>query len=178
MLTDRDSAHRLLKELGAPDRLLAHVRLVGEAADSIIRAYTNLGLKFDAKLIVLGVAIHDVGKILHPQELFEPGSFHESAGKALLLSKGVQREVADCCVTHADWKGADVTLEERTVALADKLWKGKRVEELELSIIDGVASRLGCDRWEIFTQLDSVFEEIASDGPKRLHQSQVWGDLK
>jgi hypothetical protein len=66
----------------------------------------------------------------------------------------------------------EVSLEERTVALADKLWKGKREAELELLIIDEVAARLGISRWDIFERLDSSFEEIASGGAERLQGSK------
>ena len=44
----------------------------------------------------------------------------------------------------------------------DKLWKGKREERLELRIIDQIAKRLNKDRWDIFSELDESFEEIAS----------------
>jgi hypothetical protein len=58
-----------------------------------------------------------------------------------MLKHGVQPEVAKCCVSHAAWRNPDATFEERTVALADKLWKGKRDTDLELVIIDGVLQR-------------------------------------
>lgn len=172
MLNNRADAYALLRELGAPERLLLHVRLVGEAADQLMQAYTALGIKFNAQLIELGCALHDAGKIHHPQELDAPGSQHESEGEALLLTHQVQPEVARCCVTHAAWEDPAVSLEERSVALADKLWKGKRNEALELSVMDAVASRLGMDRWDVFAQLDSVFEDIAARGAERLHRSR------
>lgn len=140
----------------------------------LTQLYAKLGVRFDAKLIELGVAIHDAGKIQHQQELDVPGSLHEPAGETLLLSHGVQPEVARCCITHAAWQGQNVSLEERSVALADKLWKGKREEALELSVVDEVASRLGVGRWEVFEPLDSVFEEIASDQTARLHRSRAF----
>jgi hypothetical protein len=173
MIKTREDAYHLLAELGAPRRLLQHVRLVGEAADHLIDAYTDLGLSFDARLIRLGVAVHDVGKIEFPAELEGPGSMHEPAGEALLLAKGVQPEIARCCVTHASWNSADVSFEERSIALADKLWKGKREESLELAVIDGVAARLSLSRWDVFTRLDEVFERIAFDGPARLERSRA-----
>lgn len=173
MLSTRADADLLLQQLGAPQHLLAHLRLVGEAADLLIIALGNLGLQFDAQLIELGVAVHDAGKILHPQELVGPGSQHEAAGEALLLTHGVQPAVARCCVTHAAWQGAEVSLEERTVALADKLWKGKREASLELCVIDGVAARLGVGRSDIFEQLDAVFEAIAAGGTERLARSRT-----
>jgi hypothetical protein len=65
-----------------------------------------------------------------------------------------------------------VSLEERTVALADKLWKGKREAALELSIIDEIAERLGVSRWEVFERLDTAFEDIAAGGAERLEASR------
>lgn len=171
-LADRHEAYGLLKELGGTERLLVHVRLVGEAADILVQAYAKLGLSFDGRLIELGAALHDAGKVQHPQELNEPGSQHEHAGEALLLARGVKAEIARCCVTHSAWGGPDVSLEERTIALADKLWKGRREEGLELYVIDEVASRLALDRWDVFGVLDSVFEEIAAGGAERLGRSR------
>ena len=173
MLTDRHDAYRLLCRLGAPERLLRHVQLVGEAADALIRAYRRLGLRFDARLIELGVAVHDAGKIGFPEELDGPGAQHERAGMALMLSHGVDAAVARCCVSHAAWDEPCVTFEEQTVALADKLWKGKRETELELMVIDEAANRLGVTRWEIFERLDTVFEEIAAGADGRLARSRV-----
>lgn len=171
-LNNRSDAYRLLKDLGAPERLLVHVVLVGEAADRLIQAYAELGVGFDANLVELGVALHDAGKILHPEELDAPGARHEHAGEALLLAHGVPPRVARCCVSHAAWKEKNVSFEERSVALADKLWKGKREEALELGIIDEAASRLDTGRWDVFTRLDAVFEEIAAAGPERLERSR------
>jgi hypothetical protein len=171
-LRNRDDAYSLLRDLGAPNRLLVHVKLVGEAADLIIKAYEDLGLTFDAQLIELGVAVHDAGKIMHPDELDGPGSNHEPVGQSLMLANGVQPEVAKCCVSHASWQKDDVSLEERSVALADKLWKGKRVEQLELMVVDEVASRLNVDRWDIFFRIDATFEEIAAGGFERLQRSK------
>ena len=173
MLDSRGDAYLLLRKLGAPPRLLLHLELVGEAADLLVGAYISLGLRFDAKLIELGVAVHDAGKIVYPEELNAPGARHEESGEALMLAHGVQPEVARCCVTHAAWQGQDVSLEERSVALADKLWKGKREETLELCVIDDVAGRLGIGRWDVFATLDSVFEEIAAEGTVRLQRSNA-----
>lgn len=173
MLMNRADAARLLERLGASRRLLLHLQLVSEASDILIKTYQSLGVRFDAKLIELGVALHDAGKILHPHELEGSGSLHEAAGETLLLAHGVAAEVARCCVTHAAWRGAEVSLEERTVALADTLWKGKRDAELELLVIDDVAKRLEVDRWAVFESLDSVFEEIAEDGSARLQRSKL-----
>jgi hypothetical protein len=171
VIKTREEAYRLLEALGAPERLLRHLALVGEAADDLIAEFARLGLEFDANLIRLGAAVHDAGKVLHPGELDGPGSLHEPAGEALLLAHGVQPAVSRCCVTHASWQDSEVSFEERVVALADKLWKGKREEVLELLVIDDVAARLHASRWDVFTRLDEAFERIASLGPDRLARS-------
>jgi hypothetical protein len=49
----------------------------------------------------LGVMLHDVGKIVHSQELDGPGAEHEPAGERLLLDHGVSLEVARMCLSHA-----------------------------------------------------------------------------
>jgi HD superfamily phosphohydrolase YqeK len=173
MLADCNEAYDLLAKLGAPNRLLTHLKLVGEAAAELVRVYRELGVSVDANRIELGAAVHDAGKIVHQSEIDGPGALHEEAGKLMLLELGVQPEIAECCVTHAAWEGHQVSFEERSVALADKLWKGKRVAELELAVIDSVAAKLGVDRWSTFTRLDEAFEEIAAAAPPRLERSRA-----
>lgn len=84
----------------------------------------------------------------------------------------VQPEVARICGSHGNWNFPDVSFEERVVALADKLWKGKREADLEQSIIDGIAEKPGTSRWDVFERLDTAFEEIAAGGTKRLEESR------
>jgi len=174
MLKDRNEALLLLEKLGAAPRLIHHARTVSEAARAVSASIQNLGVTCDARLIELGATVHDAGKIQHPQELSQPGKLHEEAGEALLLCHGVQPEVARFCVTHAQWSLPTVLLEERVVALADKLWKGKREPDLELNVIDEVAARLGGSRWDVFASLDNTFEEIAASGAERLELSRSY----
>lgn len=173
MLKDRDDAYRLLEKLGASRRLLVHVRLVGEAADKLIALYAGLGIRCNEQLIQLGAAVHDAGKILHPEELDRSGSVHEQAGEALLTTHGVQPDIARFCISHARWREPHVSFEELSVALADKLWKGKREPELETKVIDEAASRKGVGRWDVFVEMDAGFEEIAAGGADRLRRSKV-----
>lgn len=173
VLENKNDAFNLLKKLGAPHRLIKHHELVSEASELLIEEYENLKLKFDRKKIELGVAIHDVGKIMHLKEMDGPGSQHEVYGRDLLLKHGVSSEIAQCCVSHAQWNVEGITFEELSIALSDKLWKGKREPELELLVIDMVAKKLETDRWTVFQDLDSVFEKIASDGDDRLNRSKV-----
>lgn len=158
----------LLAELGAPERLLRHAELVAEAAAALLAEFRGRGLEIDETLVLAGAVLHDAGKVLHPEELREPGTKHEAAGEKLLIDQGLPGELARICRSHGEWRNADLSLEELVVALADKLWKGARVPELELRIIDLVAERTGQARWDLFVPLDNAFEAVAGGGSERL----------
>jgi hypothetical protein len=166
-------AYELLEELGASDRLIQHVKLVGEAAEELITQLQKLGISFDSEWVRVGVAFHDVGKILHPVELVEKGNQHEAAGELLLLAQNVDPKVARCCRSHGQWQYMECSFEELVVALADHLWKGKRNVELESKLITAVTGISGRDYWEIFIDLDSGFELIAAGGDRRLDRSLI-----
>ena len=168
-------ARALLIELGAPERLIRHGELVGEAADMLIAALHELGVPVDAEVVRLGVVLHDAGKIVHAREFEQPGADHEPAGEELLLAHGVSPKIARMCLSHARWDAMPVSLEELIVALADKLWKGARKPALEERVIDEVASALGKKRWSLFVTLDTLFEEVAAAGSQRLERSVIGG---
>ncbi len=168
----RNEALALVRELGAPPRLVRHVELVGEAGDAILKAVAALDVRVDVARVEAGIVFHDVGKIRHPSELDEPGHAHEETGQRMLLEEGVSPELARSCVSHARWADEGVTLEERLVALADKLWKGKRETALEELVVEAVARRSGGDRWSVFTSLDEAFEKIAAGADDRLARSR------
>jgi hypothetical protein len=167
------AARELLASLGAPKRLLRHVELVGEAAERLLVAINDVGAPLNADLVRIGVVLHDAGKILHPEELDQPGAKHEPDGESLLLAHGVTPEVSRICLSHARWETMPVTLEELLVALADKLWKGVRKPMLEERVIDLVAASIGKSQWDIFVDLDTCFEAIAADGADRLERSKL-----
>lgn len=171
LLKTRNQAYAFLESLGAPKHLLMHVTLVGEAADLILNKLEELGVRIDDEFVRIGVAIHDTGKIVHTHEMTAPGSEHEPEGQKILLENGISKKIARCCLSHARWQNMDCSIEELLVALSDKLWKGKRVESLELEVIDRIATLLGKERWDIFADLDSQFELIAADGNIRLDRS-------
>jgi hypothetical protein len=168
-------ARALLVELGAPPRLIRHGELVGEAAEMLLARLRRFGVRVDEDIVRLGVVLHDAGKLLHPIEFEQPGDEHEPAGEALLLAHGVSPEVARMCLSHARWDSMAVSLDELLVALADKLWKGARKPKLEQRVIDGVAGALGKERWGVFVELDTLFEEVAAEGSKRLERSVTGG---
>jgi hypothetical protein len=167
------AANLLLVQLGAPPRLLRHVALVGEAGERLLDVAQALQLRIDPALVRVGIVLHDAGKILVPAELDAPGAEHEPTGQALLLAHGVSPELARICLSHARWADMSVSLEELLVALADKLWKGVRNPQLEERLINEAAQSFHRDRWDLFVQLDSLFEEVAAEGATRLERSRV-----
>lgn len=168
---NKTDAFKLLKELKAPEHLITHVTLVGEAACEIIKCLKSHDLEFDAVFVETGVVLHDVGKIKHTQEMYQKGSMHEAEGEKILFALGVEEKLTKVCISHAQWSAEDVNLEELLIALSDKLWKGKRVQKLEEKVIILVASSLNVEYWDLFMDLDSCFESIASNGDERLSRS-------
>lgn len=171
MPSSRNEAFELLNKLGAPEHLKTHVTLVGEATDLLISALQELGVEIDFEFIRTGVVIHDIGKIIHSSEMTGPGSEHEPEGEKILINNAASPKLARVCLSHARWDKMECSIEELVIALSDKLWKGKRVESLELAVIDNTADILQKERWDIFPELDLKFEEIASGGHERLQRS-------
>jgi hypothetical protein len=173
-LREPAEARQLLIELGAPPWLVRHHDLVVEAMQLLAdRLTAQLGLAFDRELTLVGAGIHDVGKVLYPEEMIAPGHQHEPAGQQLLLTQGVPARVARFCVTHAAWDDDACAIEDLLVALADKLWKGKREEPLERRVMAVIGRLTHREPWEIFDSLDAICEAIAADGADRLARSRV-----
>ncbi|MBP2324199.1 HD superfamily phosphodiesterase [Kibdelosporangium banguiense] len=163
-----DRATALLVELHAPPRLAAHLRAVHDVAcqlvDWVRQHYPALPV--DREAVLFGAAIHDIGKTKHLEELSGPGSLHEQAGYELLLAHGVQESLARFARTHASWNEADIGINDLLVSLADKIWKAKRVQDLEQLVVD----RLATDQepWEVFMALDDELTRIAAGADERL----------
>lgn len=167
-------AIRWLAAIGTHPWLVRHHELVLEAAESLLDGlHRRLDLRVDRGRVLLGAALHDVGKRLHPAEMHLAGHAHEQAGEQFLREAGFDPRIARIAVTHASWSEPRADLEDRLVALADKLWKGKRDEQLEAALLDEIAARLERDRWSVFDPFDTLCDEIAAGGPDRLRRSQV-----
>lgn len=172
MLRTLDDALALLARLGAPAHLLRHHALVAEAAAQLTAGLSAYSPSFDAEEVLLGAALHDAGKIQHPAEMRGPGALHEEAGRALLEAEGY-RCIARFCVSHGQWDDDALPLEDLLVALADKLWKGKRVAELEERVVASIAGHAGEPQWQVLTRVDPVFESVADLADGRLARSQT-----
>ena len=160
-------AAEVLREVEAPPRLVAHLRAVHDVAARLVAWVAGRGLVVDADAILFGAATHDIGKALHPAELSGPGSEHESAGGALLVAHGIAPELAKYATNHATWT-AGTELDELLVSLADKVWKGKRVTELEDLVVARLAGASGREAWDEFSELDTLLTAIADGADERL----------
>ena len=180
-------ALKLLEDRGAPPELVTHCRLVAETASELVdrlsevgemlseRSERGLGVLRDdlgvslRQEVVLRAALHDAGKIRVPAELRHPGNDHEVAGEALLRDLGVPPEVARICRVHGDWESFDdLEAFELIAILADKLWRGRRVEALEERV---VRSLVGEDWVGAYAECLDVFDAIAEGAEARLEEA-------
>ncbi|MEV0411550.1 HD domain-containing protein [Streptomyces sp. NPDC050448] len=160
----------LLRQLAAPPRLAAHLRLVHDVAGQLadwLAAYCP-GLPFAREAVLFGAATHDVGKAVYTAELSGPGSAHEAAGRDLLRAHGYTEDQARFAATHATWAAPGVSVEELLVSTADTVWKGKRVPGLEDRLVGRIAEAAGAEPWAVFLDLDELLGRIADGADRRL----------
>lgn len=163
-------AAALLASADAPPRLVAHLRAVHDVAAQLVAWVRHRcpRLEFDAEAVLFGAATHDIGKTLHPAELSGPGALHEAAGRELLLTRGVPAHLARFAGTHASWTAPGIGVEDLLVSLADKIWKNKRVPELEDLVMARLAAVDGRTPWEWFLELDETLTRIGEGADRRL----------
>ncbi len=159
----------LLEALQAPRLLVRHLVLVHHTAAELLDALAASfpGLVADRDAVLYGASVHDIGKLAHPCELTGPGSQHEEDGPGLLIEHGIPPRQARFARSHGRWREAD-DLEDLLVAIADHVWCGRRVEELEMKTAAILAMRTGQEQWEALLKLDAVCEKVASKGEERL----------
>mgnify|MGYP002637651384 FL=1 len=101
-------------------------------------------------------------------ELYESGKKHEIVGKQILIKNGFSEEESRFAFTHGNWQEENLTLEDLLVSLADKIWKGKRVQELEEKVGLLISENIKLDYWIIYEKLDKIIEQISGGSDKRL----------
>ncbi|MEI7922593.1 MAG: HD domain-containing protein [Planctomycetota bacterium] len=161
----------LLTKLNAPKRLTMHLLIVHDVAATLADAFQQAWatLPLDKDLVRFGAATHDIGKVLHQNELYGHGSRHEEDGSNLLMDYGYTPEQSRFARTHGSWRTEPgLTVEDLLVALADTCWKGQRESELETMIAAMISHQLGVESWKIFMELDDVLNEITSKAEERL----------
>jgi hypothetical protein len=80
----------------------------------------------------------------------------------------VPNHLARFAHTHSRWTDRAATNEDLLVALADKVWKGKREQGLEQLVVGRLAAATGEEPWSIFMRLDEVLSRIAAQAEERL----------
>ena len=166
------AAARIVQDTPVPPPLLAHLILVHDVAVRLATGVRRLwpALIFDVEAVAFGAATHDLGKLLHPEEMTGPGEAHRKAGPEFLIEEyGVDPALARFARTHGNWQAAaDLVPEDLLVALADQIWKGSRPRSLEEMLIAWIAGATGQERWEVFMALDELLTALAADADKRL----------
>jgi hypothetical protein len=165
------AAAQLLVTLGAPPRLAAHLRAVHDVAHQLTAwlGYRYPALRFDREAVLSGAATHDIGKSVHIAELSGPGSEHEAAGQTVLLEAGTDPRLARFAATHASWSRHDIKVEDLLVSVADKVWKAKRVNDLEQLLVESIAAASQEEAWQVFMDLDDHLDQLAGGADHRLH---------
>ena len=161
----------LLEEFEAPKRLKRHLQLVTKVADTITKEVTIhfQNLIINKNEVIFGAASHDIGKLLIQKELFEKGKKHEQAGFDFLIQHGFSKDLARFTKTHGQKDFNDLPLEDLLVILSDKIWKGKRVNELEEIIVDNISKKTQIEYWKIFTKMDNIISSISQTSEARLY---------
>ena len=161
----------LLEVLNAPARLKRHLRIVHATAFEILKQLKVEWptLEINQELILFGAATHDIGKTEITDELFEGGKRHELAGMNILLNHGFTKEQSRFALTHGNWQEGSLNIEDLLVALADKIWKGNRVDDLERLLGQKLSSMLNCDYWDVYGKLDSILSQIALGADEKLN---------
>lgn len=164
-----EEINSVFQNLEIPSRLYTHLMIVHDVANKLLeeinRTWENLNI--NKNLVLFGAATHDIGKTIYTNELSEAGDKHEQAGLQLLLSLGISEEKSKFAASHSSWS-EDSALEELLVSLADKIWKGNRVQDLEDLLIERISTETKTERWEVFSLLDSIIDNITKDADKRL----------
>jgi HD domain-containing protein len=164
-------AVNLLRQLAAPPRLVAHLRLVHDVAASLVErvAAAFPEVTFSKEEVLFGASIHDFGKVIERSELSRSGKQHQQLGVELLHSMGISHARARFAYSHGNWdQMPSVSLEDLLVALADKCWKGKRVDELESKIASLLSAASKKPEWACFAKLDEILQELTKDADARL----------
>ena len=167
-----ESAVHIIQETLVPPPLLAHLILVHDVAVRLVEGVHRHwpSLVFDVEAVRFGAATHDLGKVLHPEEMTGPGEAHRQAGSEFLIKEhGVPPERARFARTHGTWMSTtDLLLEDLLVALADQVWKGSRERSLEEMLTVWIAGATEQEKWEVFMHLDELLTAVAADADKRL----------
>lgn len=157
-------------------RLIQHHTIVRSVAAEIALEFTEIGVTADQNLAEMMAMTHDVGKIHCLEELDSPGKRHEALGEqAAEKLFGITSDISKVCQSHGwdtpyhpEHEGKMMSNEEIVATLADRLWKGSRDTQFEMATAEVFATQLGKETWEAYLLIESIFDQVASNGPERL----------
>jgi hypothetical protein len=93
---------------------------------------------------------------------------HQGAGIELLRSLGISQERARFAWTHGNWSGEKVTLEDLIVTLADKAWKGKRIEALETRTAELLSAATSRPTQDCYSKLDEILQDLSEHADRKM----------
>jgi len=160
----------ILEQFDAPQRLIKHLTIVNSTACYIIEELKNEwpNLVLNKKEILFGASTHDIGKAIITEELYKKGKKHESEGFKILKELGYKNKESRFTITHGNWENSDLETEDLIVCLSDKIWKGKRVNELEERITNKISELTKTDYWDVSMKLELILEKIAIGSDDRI----------
>jgi len=182
-LPTRTDAIRFLSKIGCPKSVIDHCIVVSNLAAAIAKACERRGIPVDVKLVEIASLLHDAGRsVTHDVR-------HGVLGGALARANGFDDRIARIIETHV---GAGIpeeeaeviglpkrdfmpeTIEEKIVAYADKLIKGRKRIEVD-EVLEEFSKMLGADHpalnrfrnlhREISTLTDS--DQLGSSDPRK-----------
>ncbi|CAM1365133.1 HD domain-containing protein [Tenacibaculum xiamenense] len=165
-----EEVKKLLAQFDTPQRLIKHLTIVNSTAFFIIEELKKVlpNLVLNEKEILFGASTHDIGKVIVTDELYKKGNKHESEGFRILTDLGYNKKESRFTITHGDWKSPDLNIEDLLVCLSDKIWKGKRIDELEERITTEISKLIKADFWDVSMKLESILEKIILGSDDRI----------
>ena len=71
-------------------------------------------------------------------------------------------------MTHGGGLDVNDPLEDLLVAVADKIWKGKREDALEQALASRIATSSDQEPWQVWLTLDDILTNLAEPAAERL----------
>ncbi len=109
---DRNSARKLIDELGIDERVRTHSEGVAHRAEKVCELLAETGHKVDSEKVIISALLHDLGRTR------SHGLDHGKVGSAILLEHNL-KEIAEVVKVHALPQTAELPLEVKILIYAD-----------------------------------------------------------
>lgn len=87
----------------------------------------------------------------------------------MLVDYGIKENLARFTITHSNWENENLKIEDLIVSLADKIWKGQRIDNLEEKVIAKISLFTNIDYWTVYLKIDNIISQIINGSDKRLN---------